>query len=331
MSLDAARILEDGARERLDRAIGRERDLRSQLDSEMAALKAASDALARAQSEHYNALMDIGSLRLHIKENILYYMQAIWSHTFEDQLFLTLHKKKVPRLQPNSKVYTLAAPNRVPASVAVKAGQVVVEVSATVDLKSNLDPEDDFVTLAEVADLDNLLGFKGNYLIFPLRESNALTDFMMTPYVDSELGLRDPDEFGDFTPEEFEAYGRALHAQMLEQLEKGEITQEDLDAADERLREQLRRLLSAPRRAEDEITVPSGSLYIEALPGAHPILEDFKLKHRAIDVKKVQAEVRRLEMENIRYAARILEGEREDPEIEKRIVVEGGQVPVLDS
>jgi hypothetical protein len=329
--VDSARALEEAARERYERAVAQERELRTQLDSETAALKSASDAYARALAEHLNCLMDVGTLRLHIKENILYYMQAIWSHAFRDQLFLALHKKKVPRLTPRERSYTLSQPAVPPASVPTKPGQVVVEVSARIQLESALDPEEDFVTLDQVADVYNHLGFWCNYIIFPLRESNALTDFMMTPFVDAELGLRDPDELGNFTPEEFVAYARALHAEMLAQLERGEITADQVEAAVEQLSDQFRRLLSAPRRADDEITVPTGSLFIEALPGAHPILEDFKLMHRAVDVKKVQAEVRKLEMENLRYAARILEGEREDPDVEKRIVVEGGQVPVLDS
>ena len=61
------------------------------------------------------------------------------------------------------------------------------------------------------------------------------------------------------------------------------------------------------------VIVPTSSLYIECLVGTHPLLEDFKLIHRALDVKKVQAEVRHAELENIRLAARALEGEREDP------------------
>jgi hypothetical protein len=39
-------------------------------------------------------------------------------------------------------------------------------------------------------------------------------------------------------------------------------------------------------------------------------------------VKKVQAEVRHAELENIRLAARALEGDREDPDIEKKVVIE---------
>ena len=63
--------------------------------------------------------------------------------------------------------------------------------------------------------------------------------------------------------------------------------------------------------------------FIEVLPGKHTLLEDFKLMHRAIDVKKVQAEVRKEELENLRYAARLLNDEREDPEVDKKIEVNG--------
>jgi len=68
---------------------------------------------------------------------------------------------------------------------------------------------------------------------------------------------------------------------------------EELEAQKDELCRQCTRLLSAPRRYEDRIVVLSGSLDIESLPGALPILEDFKLIHRAVDVKKVQAEVKK--------------------------------------
>ena len=75
--------------------------------------------------------------------------------------------------------------------------------------------------------------------------------------------------------------------------------------------------------------VPTQSLYIEALVGTHPLLEDFKLLHRALDVKKVQGEVRHAELENIRLAARALKGNDEDPDIEKKIVIETDTKNVL--
>jgi hypothetical protein len=40
-------------------------------------------------------------------------------------------------------------------------------------------------------------------------------------------------------------------------------------------------------------------------------------------VLKAEAETRRLELENLRYADRLLGGQLGDPEIEKQIVVDG--------
>ena len=45
-------------------------------------------------------------------------------------------------------------------------------------------PNLEFETLAEVADIDNLLGFKGNYMMFPRRSRTPLTEFMTVPYFD---------------------------------------------------------------------------------------------------------------------------------------------------
>ena len=58
-----------------------------------------------------------------------------------------------------------------------------------------------------VADIDNLLGDKGNYMIFPLNESNLLTDFMMDPFVDRATGqLVDPSDPINWSIDEFSEY-----------------------------------------------------------------------------------------------------------------------------
>jgi len=172
--------------------------------------------------------------------------------------------------------------------------------------------------LAEVAALDNMLGFKGTSLIFPLRKSNVLTDFMMTPYLDSEFGLLDPDAPGNWSFEEFEQLYCCLKKELGDRFSEVEPA----------LQEFYKQLLLDPLRPGELIMVPTGSLFIEALPGEHPLLEDFKALHRAVDVKKIQAEVRRVELENIRYAARMLAGERGDPDVEKKILVQGTDVIV---
>jgi hypothetical protein len=324
--LEAARMREENARETYEKAVREEKELRESLQSETAALNAATQAHAKAFAEHANHLLEIASLRVHIKANILYYMQAIWSHTFRDQVFFSLHKLKAPALRPRQKVYAVDLPGETPAHVVPRPGTTLLEVRASLTMEPPVDPAEDFVTLAEIADLDHPLGFKGNYMVFPLKRSNALTDFMMVPFVDAELGLHDPDQLGNWDPVEFVAYVRSL---------KKSLSEAEFESIKPRLAEQYRRIISAPRRAQEEIVVPTTSLYIEALPGAHPNLEDFKLKHRAIDVQRVAEEVRKLKLESLRYAARILSGEREDPDVERKIVIDGNGdsivVPPLDN
>ena len=45
--------------------------------------------------------------------------------------------------------------------------------------------------------------------------------------------------------------------------------------------------------------------------------------------KKVQAEVRHAELENLRLVDRILHGEREDPDIDKKVIIEGAVGPTV--
>jgi hypothetical protein len=312
------RIIEDLRKDQYERAVREEKELRMRLDSEIAALSAAQQAYAKANAEHSNRLLQVAGLRVHFKENILYYMQAIWSFTFKDQIFFTLSKVKVPKLTAASRTYDLRVPDELPLSLTPRPGQVVLEVLADVQLNGALDPAQDFQTLVEIADLDNPLGFKGNYMIFPLRKSNPLTDYMMLPYIDSELGLHDPDDLGSWTPQDFAKYARCLQKHL-----KDTMTEAEFKAMQNTLAEQYKRIVSSPRLNNDQVIVPTTSLYIEALPGAHPLLEDFKLAHRMIDVKKAQAETRKLELENLRYAARMLDNEFEDPEIERKILVNG--------
>jgi hypothetical protein len=188
-------------------------------------------------------------------------------------------------------------------------------------MSGTLQPIKSFKPLVEVADLDNLLGFKGNYMIFPMKEHNALTEFMAAPYVDSGFGAMDPEELSNVNLNDFGKYVCCLH----EKLPESEF--EDLKG---RLREWLELLLADPLRNGDEIVVPTNSLFIEILPGTHPLLENFKLRHRELDVYKVQEEIRAAGLQSLRLAARLINSEREDPDIEKKIVVEGVAQPTID-
>jgi hypothetical protein len=324
--LESARLIEDMSRESYERSVREQKDIRMRLDAETAALSGAGQEYAKAYAEHMNRLMEVGGLRAHFKENVLYYMQAIWSFTFKDQIFFSLCNIKAPLLTHTSKTYSLAEASEPQRSIRARPDRIVLEVTANISLNANITVETDAVPLAQIADLDQPLGFKGNYMIFPLRKSNALTDMMMVPYVDSELGLHDPDELGSWTPDDFAHYSRCL---LKEHRKAEDLTESQYKALETQLTKQYERIVSSPRRVSDEIIVPTNSLFIEALPGKHPLLEDFKLEHRHMDVEKAREETRKMKLESLRYAARILDNSLDDPEIERQIVINGSSNGVV--
>ncbi|MDP9203746.1 MAG: hypothetical protein M3P26_17720 [Gemmatimonadota bacterium] len=313
VSVEAAKERADTARADAERKERERRDVQARLDREVTTLTAITETYTKSLSEHLNRREQISRLLVHVKSNILYYMQAIWSHEVPDQRFFRLHEVQVPRLKGKKTYKLVADPGAIP-------GPPDWQQPMKIEMHCDLNPKlVQFDNLAEVADLDNLLGFKGNYMLFPLRRSNDVTDFLTLPYVDPFTGLRDPDPNGGWTLSEFAEYLCCL---------KEKVPKPELDRMLPGLIQTYQQLLTNGGN-EDEIIVPTGSLFIEALPGAHPILEDFKLMHRAVDVKKVQAEVRGMEFENLRFAARLLQGEREDPTIEKKIIIEGDGTDVI--
>jgi hypothetical protein len=138
---------------------------------------------------------------------------------------------------------------------------------------------------------------------------------MMQDYIElsGELNLRDPDDFANFSIDELQELATCLY----------ETDNDAYMLHKEDIRKLMVDRLTSGRAEDDRVIVPTKSLYIEALVGTHPLLEDFKLLHRALDVKKVQGEVRHAELENVRLAARALASNLEDPDINKKIVIEG--------
>lgn len=304
---EAARVREEAARDAHERAARDERDVRARLEREVTALNAATETYTRALTEHLNRVAQIARLRVHVKQNILYYMQAIWSHEPPDQRYFRLHKVQVPIIEGTLRYQVSEDPAGPPGPPEWSTPPVDLTIESELSVSSTAD-------LADVAHLDQMLGFKGNYMLFPLKRPNVLTEFMTAPYADATTVIRDPDDEGQWTIDSFKHYVCCL---------KEKLSAQDFEALRPALDARYQRILTSPRRASDEVIVPSGSLYIEALPGRHAILEEFKLKHREVDVTKVEAEVLGIHLENLRMAARLLAGEREDPTIEKRVIIEG--------
>jgi hypothetical protein len=318
---EAAKARELAAKDAHQYALEKAEKVAVSLRQEVNTLHTLTEAYNKTLQMRLDNETQVKRLLVHIRNNIFYYMQAIWSLEPPDQRFLRLHKVRVPILELESRSYRvnvetdpdIFAPFREPGTEKHKAflhGK----------LKHNADGAFDSTSLAEVAQLDNLLGFKGNYMVFPLKEHNALTEFMAAPYIDRAFGAMDPDELANVSLEEFSRYVCCLHAK----LPASEFT-----ALKPYLKEWLEKLLAAPVRNGDEIVVPTGALFIEALVDPNAILEDFKLKHRELDVFSADQDVRRKALENLRLAARLLNEERGDPDVEKQIVVQGNGVGTI--
>lgn len=286
-------------------------------------LKQATGGFEQATKEYAAALQNkfarhvsIDQLRIHVKQNILYYMQAIWDHEPPDQRFFRLYHQMVGCPQPDPKCQPKV----------VKCDPLGNGVEFTTCPPVTMGPQ---VQLIEIADLDNPLGYKGNYIIFPLKGECYLTKYMLTEFIDNYLGLLDPDGGDNFDAETFDDIWSATKKNLDNAIkDKDDAKQKQFQSDLDDLKKKLTEYINSVRRTTDEIIVPTGQLFIEALPGSHPLLEDFKLLHRAEDVRKVKAEVRHAELENLRLASRLVGGQDDpklldDPDIDKKIVVEG--------
>jgi hypothetical protein len=303
---------------RLADAEAKAADLQERLIGAKESLNEATRAYTDALQNQTNRRVAIDKLRIHVKENILYYMQAIWDHEPPDQRFFRLYNVEATLPERTARAANIQLLD-VLEGVLEAVGLFVPSVGRFVTV-SDWDvprPPAAAVTttkkrLVEIADLDHPLGYKGNYIIFPLKICTHLTNFMMREFFDDYFGVRDPDDAGNYTMDEMLALYNDPDIKL---------TQEQRTT----LENMMRTWLQTPRRDSDIVVVPTGELFIEALLGKHSLLEDFKMVHRGYDVAKVRAEVRQTELENLRRAARLLQADPnlEDPDIDKHIVVEG--------
>jgi hypothetical protein len=316
---NAAKIREAAARDAWERERREEEDFRQRLLDAQSTLAMMRSAYTARLAAHLAELTQVERLSTHIYQNILYYMQAIWAHEPDDQRFLRLREVPVPTLQPDPFIHDYLVSTH-PADF----DEMVMARSGYGGAPPPPQPEAiPTRPLAEVADLSNPVGFMGNYMILAMYETNAITDFMMDPYVEfaaGEYGISDPDPPGNMSLDEFSDYVCCL---------KATLPKDRFDAAVPELRDRLRRLLQRQVRENEEIVVGTGNLYIEALPGTHSIIEQFKVAHRYIDIKAAQESLRATGLDNVRRAQRILAGDLDDPDVSSRYVFEGTTTPIV--
>ncbi|MBE7449722.1 MAG: hypothetical protein HS111_12725 [Kofleriaceae bacterium] len=304
---EANRARAETAREALERAEARQRALAERLDREAERLANVTDRWVSATRALLDRTVEVQRLRLHLKQNILYYMQAIWDHEPPDQRLLRLHDIPVPVIDGELS-YRMVSPNNEPPLPPHWTPPVVIDAALRAQITGETVP------LGELADLDRPLGYRGNYAIFPMREAHLIGRYLMVPYADRHSGAHDPDHLANLTRAQIERYSCCL---------REFLSPSEFETLRPGLEDAYRRILSDPRPLEEEIVVPTDALFIEALPGDRPILEDFKLRHRAADTRKAEAEAARINLENLRRGARILSGNLNDPELDRRTLIQG--------
>ena len=137
----------------------------------------------------------------------------------------------------------------------------------------------------------------------------------MDPYIDRATGqLVDPSDPVNWSIDEFTQYACCL---------KEKLTDAEFRKLLPQLQSIYQTILTNPARNEDVLVVPTNSLFIVALPDSNTLLEQFKRYHRMMDVMKVEGETRGIELENLRRVARLLAGEREDPAINQKVLIQG--------
>ncbi len=317
---------------RLEYLDGNLEEAQSSLNTANSAFNQAAEELTAALKESFTRRNLVSQLKLHVKENILYYMQAIWTHEYSQQRYMRLFNLPIDLPMPGRRP-TGGNPMTGPATLqpipehireglygsTLSLADLPSLLGVSIQWPRNTSNNAAFHTvprrLHQIADVDNMLGFKGNYMIFPLKTCTFITDYMMQDYVDEYLGIRSPDPVADLSTDELLKYA--------EQIWHHEDT---TDAQRDALEQLIVERLQSPRTDDETIIVPTGQLFIEALKGNHALLEHYKLKHREMDVQKVQEEVRAAQLENLRKALRLLREEGElldDPDVDKHIRIEG--------
>lgn len=284
--------------------------------------KEAAENYTNAIKKQVHADTLIQQFQMHLRQNIFHYMHSIWEAKHPDELFFSLVDIEVPFVETATTSCSIreATTDEIALEVPgiVRDGIPYVIECGT---PTAPDPSAPLPTkrLGSIAHVDQLLGFKGNYAIFPLKVCSHITNFMMQEFIDDYMGIRDPANDSGFTTPELLEYSAEVWS---------DLTPAEQSALNSLVVNQL----SKPNSDTETVILPTGQLYMEALKGEQALLEDFKLAHRGMDVLKVQEEIRESRLENLRRAGRLLGEERDfgDPDIDKIVQITGTDVSITE-
>ena len=268
-----------------------------------AALRSAIDKFTEAAADRRRTTLATARLQVHIRDNIFHYMHAIWATTHPDHRYFTLYDDEVPFHTPNAADYVIqpaANPTAIGTLPGIDDGGADLELTIAAPDMSTAPGRR---RLADVADIDRPLGFRGNFAIFELLECSQLTDHMAAEYFDPITGVANPGSLSGVSSHELIEYAQAA-------ISLGLLSQAQLTL----IKDLARRLDREQLDASDELTLPTGQVFMEAVKGDTTLLEPFKLVHRGLDVLAAEEAVRVLRLDALRRARKVAQSELErDP------------------
>lgn len=308
-----------------------------------------------------NLLLEIGRQRLyqHIRDNILHYCRAIWSH--EDPQQRLLRYRKEAAFVPTEWDFVQLDDTGAPINFwgiqelldSIEDTGVPGYFSAG-ELQGEFRGLGGFVPFHELINPAGPIGFFGNYSIFYIRPeyANATVDsnllsalrILQTPYT-YEGEFLDPvliqykKDCSNNPPSDNDV--KAVQREMVQfvpdlRLEFEIAKERNINPQNEEDSQALQHFwddltLFKTYYAEflyrDEmsrrVVLDTNNLMMDIITGDGTTLEQFKLAHRGIDVLKALKEYEKLNLENQRRNALLGEDKYGDPDIERVVVVKG--------
>lgn len=299
-------------------------EINRRLDTKRAAIASAAGAISTAyEAYQVKALARSRSqlaesrLAVHIRDNVFHYMHGIWSTTHPDNRYFELHDKTVPFHAPKSSDYNLAD-SPMPAIAGLLPGLDILGDDKILTINKPADNATIRRQLGEIADIDRPLGFRGNFVVFELRECSQLTDYMAAEFVDPDTGVAAPGVITGLSTTELLDYIETAIAHGL-------VNEDQLEA----LKDLARRIAHEQNDGADDFVLPTGQVMLEAIKGETTLLEPFKLVHRGIDVIAAEEEVRAKRLDALRRARKVATADLErDPTTVERFYL--GEAPDIE-
>jgi hypothetical protein len=302
---EAARYEQGELKDVLEDLKARQSDLALNVARARDAVANAEEGVSKAQIRFNQRKIRVRRLRIHILDNIVHYHQAIWAAEIPDQRYLRLCD--VPAVTFKGRRSSLGR-----FDAYLKRGL------------QRLVPQYHGVSkLSQVCDPSTPIGYRGNLAVFEMNEHNAYTRNLAGLLCDDDSEAQDLAPLAGLSQELLEE----LLPKLRELVSRSGVPRDAANAAKELLERALERAKKS--QTSELIKVPTKLPYVNACVGTTTVLDEFKQKHRQIDIEQAEQALEREKKENARRDALLTAGALGNPEIPNKVIVYTDKTPPI--